>query len=183
MALSSLRAAVVVTLLSAAAAVPTHAQAFGIAAGPVAERGGSMGGLLQLSYFTTTAFSHLGLRLDGLYTAQPGAIREGMTQAGEHSSFQEPAAHTYGLLGAVQYRVGHGAVQPYALFGTGFYSRNAYTAGFTIGANAGMGAEVHLRGLSLFAEGRMHIFRGPSNVTWTAAEQVRLIPVTIGVRF
>lgn len=183
MALSSLRAAVVMSVLSAAAAAPTHAQAFGIAAGPAVQRGGPTGGLVQLSYFTTTAFSRLGLRVDGLYTAQPGAIREGMTQGGGHSSFQEPATHTYGLLGAVQYRVGRGAVQPYALFGTGFYSRNAYTAGFTLGANAGIGAEVHVRGRALFAEGRMHVFRGPSNVTWTTAEQVRLIPVTIGVRF
>lgn len=183
MALSSLRAAVVMAVLSAAAAVPTHGQGFGIAVGPALERGGPTGGLLQLSYFTTTAFSHLGLRIDALYTAQPGAIREGVTQAGEHSSFEEPVSHTYGLLGAVQYRVGHGAVQPYALFGAGFYSRNAYTAGFTVGANAGMGAELHVRRLRLFAEGRMHMFRGPSNVRWTTAEQVRLVPVTIGVRF
>ena len=183
MALSSLRAAVVMTFVSVAAAAPAHAQAFGIAAGPAVEHGAPTGGLVQLSYFTTTAFEHLGLRIDGLYTAQPGAIREGTTQAGQHSSFQAPATHTYALLGAVQYRVGRGAVQPYGVFGTGFYSRNAYTAGFTVGANAGIGAEVHVRGKALFAEGRMHMFRGPSNATWTTADPVRLIPVTVGMRF
>ena len=183
MAVCSLRAAVFVIAFSGAVAPTVRAQSFGIAAGPAVERGAPTGGLVQLSYFTATAFSHVGLRFDGLYTAQPGAIVEGATPAGEHVAFQAPATHVYGVLGAVSYRVGRGALQPYALFGTGFYSRNAYTAGFTVGANAGIGADVHVRGLWLFAEGRMHVFHGASNVTWTTAEQVRLVPVTIGLRF
>jgi len=73
--------------------------------------------------------------------------------------------------------------KPYALFGAGFYSRNAYTAGFTLGTNVGVGAGIQLRSVSLFVEGRMHTFRGPANVTWTTADRVRLIPVTIGLRF
>ena len=183
MARSSLRTAALVIAFSGAAAPAVGAQSFGIAAGPAVERGVPTGGLVQLSYFTATAFARIGLRFDGLYTAQPGPIIEGTTQAGEHSAFQAPASHVYGLLGAVSYEVGRGAVRPYAIFGTGFYGRNAYTAGFTLGTNAGIGADVHVRGLQFFAEGRLHVFRGASNVRWTTAEQVRLMPVTIGLRF
>lgn len=179
----SLRTAALAIAIGAAAASTAAAQSFGIAAGPAVERGATTGGLVQLSYFKPTAFSRLGFRLDGVYTAQPGMIREGTTPTGEHSSFQEPMSHSYGVLGALDYRIGHGVVQPYALFGAGFYSRNAYTAGFTLGTNAGVGADIRLHGLSLFVEGRMHTFRGPSNATWTTTDRVRLIPVTLGLRF
>lgn len=180
---SSLGVAMVSILVSLIAAPVAGAQSYGIAAGPAVEHGGSTGGLLQVSYFPTTAFRHVGLRFDGLYVAQPGAIREGTTPTGEHTAFQEPTSHTYGVLGAVSYRVGRGAVQPYAVFGTGFYSRNAYTGGFTLGTNVGVGADLQLGGVRLFGEARMHVFRGPSNVTWTSPARVRLIPVTIGLRF
>lgn len=183
MSSSSLRVAVFGILLSVVAAPGAGAQSFGIAAGPAVEHGGPTGGLLQISYFPATAFRHVGLRFDGLYVAQPGAIREGTAPTGEHNAFQEPMSHTYGVLGAVSYHVGRGAVQPYALFGTGFYSRNAYTGGFTLGTNAGVGADLQVGGLRLFGEARMHVFRGPSNVTWTSSARVRLIPVTIGLRF
>lgn len=183
MIMPSLRSVALTIAFGGVWAPGAGAQSFGIAAGPAVERGAPTGGLLQLSYFRATAFVHLGLRFDGVYTAQRGPIVEGTTQSGERSSFQAPATHVYGVLGAATYQMGRGAVRPYAVFGTGFYSRNAYTAGYTLGANAGIGADVHLRGLSLFAEGRMHVFRGAANVRWTTPERVRLIPVTVGLRF
>jgi hypothetical protein len=180
---STLGIAILGLLVNVTGAAAASAQSFGIAAGPAIEHSAPTGGLVQLSYFPTTAFRHIGLRFDGLYLLQPGQIVEGATPTGENSSFQQPSSHTYALLGAVSYHVGRGAVRPYALFGTGFYSRNAYTSGFTLGANAGAGADIRLAGLRLFTEVRVHEYRGPANVPWTSPDRVRLIPVTIGFRF
>jgi len=182
MAASSSRAAALALMLMAATSSVAHAQNFGLAAGPAVEHGASTGAMLQLSWFTKTAFSHVGLRFDGLYLMQPGRIIEGSAQE-PHTSFQSPSDHTYGVLAAVRYQVGNGAVRPYALFGTGFYDRNAYTAGFTLGMNAGLGAELRVGRLQMFGEARLHQFRGPANVSWTTTDRVRFIPVTLGVRF
>lgn len=174
-----------VLLLAGSVIIPRVAQgqSVGIAAGVASESRMNTGGSLQLSYFLETRLPDLGLRLDALYVQQPNDAIDGFTGDGRAKSVSLADTRSYGILSGLTYRVGKRALQPYAVVGAGFYSRDSYTGGFALGANAGIGANAKIGRLQLFGETRIHSFNHTRHVPWTAMERVRIVPVTVGLRF
>lgn len=172
-------------LLVGSVAVPRLAegQSFGIAAGVASESRMNMGGSVQLSSFTRTKLPQLGLRLDALYVQQPNDALTGVTADGTAATVSLGATRSYGILGGLTYQVGTRAIQPYAVVGAGFYSRNSYTGGYALGANAGIGANARVARLHLFGEARIHSFDHTRQVPGAMMERVRIVPVTFGLRF
>ena len=158
-------------------------QSFGIAAGVASESRMNTGGSVQLSYFIKTRLPQLGLRIDGLYVQQPNDALTGFTEDGTAATVSLGATRSYGVLGGLTYQVGKRAIQPYAVVGAGFYSRDSYTGGYALGANAGIGANARVARLHLFGETRIHSFNHSRHVPWAMMERVRIVPVTFGLRF
>ena len=141
------------------------------------------GGTLRLSYFMRTGLPELGVRLEALYVQQPNDAVDGLTEDGRAASVTLAATRSYGILSGLTYRVGKRAIQPYAVVGVGFYSRDSYTGGFALGANAGIGANATVGRLQLFGETRIHSFNHTRHVPWGAIERIRIVPITVGLRF
>jgi hypothetical protein len=176
------RSAVVIAgMLFAAPAL--LAQSFGIAAGPMMESRRNTGGVVQLSYTSPTGVPRLGLRVDAIFAQQPGVVVHELVGGDGMVSFRDRADQTYALTGGLSYHfTSSGAIRPYALLGGGFYSRNSYTSGYSLGANAGVGADLRLGRMQLFTEGRLHQFHGGTQ-PWTDDRRFRLVPITLGIRF
>jgi hypothetical protein len=171
-------------LAGSASVVPAvHGQSFGVATGVASESRMNTGGSVQLSYFMKTGLPQLGLRLDALYVQQPNDAITGYTEDGRAATVSLAATRSYGVLGGLTYQVGKRAVQPYAVVGAGFYSRDSYTGGFALGANAGIGTNARVGRLHLFGEARIHSFNHTHHVPWATMERVRIVPFTIGLRF
>ena len=160
-----------------------HGQSFGIAAGVASESRMNTGGSVQLSYFTKTGLPQLGLRLDALYVQRPNGRLTAIAEDGTFMSSEASPTRTYGIVSGLTYQVGKRAIQPYAVVGAGFYSRDSYTSGFALGANAGIGANAKVGPLHLFGEARVHRFDHIFHTPWLIRERVRIVPITFGLRF
>src|SRR3954462_4086570 len=93
-------------------------------------------------------FGHFGpavFRADALY----------MQRSGNGRTFSTMTEKTYAAAGAVLLRRSIGRVAPFALVGLGLYGDNSWAV-YTPGINAGIGMEVSIAKMHLFAESRIH---------------------------
>ncbi|HEV7387009.1 MAG TPA: hypothetical protein VGN73_00225 [Gemmatimonadaceae bacterium] len=122
-------------------------------------------------------FGHFGpavFRADALY----------MQRSGSGRTFSSANERTYAAAGSVLLRRSIGRVAPFALVGLGLYGDNSWAV-YTPGINAGIGMEVSIAQMHLFAESRIHQYlRDARDVPGSAQHRdITQVPISFGLRF
>jgi hypothetical protein len=120
-------------------------------------------------------FGHLGpavFRADALY----------MQRSGNGRTFSSLTERTYAVSGSVLLRRSIGRVAPYALVGLGLYGDNDWAV-YTPGINAGVGLEMPIAQMHLFAETRVHEYLRDARVVPASARGITQVPISFGLRF
>ena len=127
-------------------------------------------------------FGHLGpavFRADALYIQRSGNGR----------TFSAMTERTYAVAGSVLLRRSIGRVAPFALVGLGLYGDNSWAV-YTPGINAGVGMEVSIAKMHLFAESRVHQYLreardvpGSGQGVPISHRDITQVPISFGLRF
>jgi hypothetical protein len=120
-------------------------------------------------------FGHFGpavFRADALY----------MQRSGNGRTFSSMTERTYAAAGSVLLRRSIGRVAPFALVGLGLYGDNSWAV-YTPGINAGVGMEVSIAQMHLFAESRIHQYLRDARSVPGSARGVTQVPISFGLRF
>jgi hypothetical protein len=127
-------------------------------------------------------FGHLGaavFRADALY----------MQRSGNGRTFSTMTERTYAAAGSVLLRRSIGRVAPFALVGLGLYGDNSWAV-YTPGINAGIGMEISIARMHLFAESRIHQYLRDAREVPRSGQGVSIphrditqVPISFGLRF
>lgn len=193
------KAAFALTAVGILAASDAQAQMKVMVGGGLAMPSGAFSSTEADGYFAGSGFNALAgvtvgapmlplkLRLDGSYN-----------RFGVHEDVGDVAANHQVLAGtanAVFALPTPGVVQPYLLAGVGLYNYKlsgddvaeaSEISGTNFGINGGVGVNMQLGALSVFGEARLHnVFVSELEADGVAfeAEDIRMMPVTVGLRF
>jgi hypothetical protein len=127
-------------------------------------------------------FGHFGpavFRADALYIQRSGNGR----------TFSTMTERTYAAAGSVLLRRSIGRVAPFALMGLGLYGDNSWAV-YTPGINAGIGMEVSIARMHLFAESRIHQYLRDAREVPRSGQgalvphrDITQVPISFGLRF
>src|SRR3954463_6182180 len=127
-------------------------------------------------------FGHFGpavFRADALYIQRSGNGR----------TFFSVTERTYAVAGSVLLRRSIGRVAPFALMGLGLYGDNSWAV-YTPGLNAGLGMEVSIAQMHLFAESRIHQYLRDAREVPRSGQgalvphrDITQVPISFGLRF
>ena len=120
-------------------------------------------------------FGHFGptvFRADALY----------MQRSGNGRTFSSMTERTFAAAGSVLLRRSIGRVAPFALVGLGLYGDNSWSV-YTPGINAGVGMEVSIAQMHLFAESRIHQYLRDARYGPGSGRGVTQVPISFGLRF
>ena len=192
-----LKAVVALAAVALIATGEAEAQAKFMVGGGLAMPSGDFGGTDENGYFAGNGFNALaGVTLNAPLLPVGVRVDGSFNRFGMHEDVGDVDANYQVLAGtanAVFSLPMPGLVQPYALVGAGVYNYKlsgddvleAADPQTGFGINGGVGVNVALGSLSLFGEARMHnIFVSEQtfgDVT-VEAQDIRMIPVTVGLR-
>jgi hypothetical protein len=127
-------------------------------------------------------FGHFGpavFRADALY----------MQRSGNGRTLSTMTEKTYAAAGGVLLRRSIGRVAPFALVGLGLYGDNSWAV-YTPGINAGVGMEVSVAKMHLFAESRIHQYLRDAREVPRSGQgalvphrDITQVPISFGLRF
>ena len=127
-------------------------------------------------------FGHWGpamFRADALY----------MQRSGNGRTFSAMTERTYAVAAGVSVRRSIGGVAPFALAGVGLYGDNDWAV-YTPGVNAGVGIEVSIAKMHLFAESRIHQYLRDAREVARFSQggavphrDITQVPISFGFRF
>lgn len=171
-------------LTISAGAASAQGMGFGVNAGAAMPTGSTMdqnkiGYTLGASLFLRPAVSPLSFRIDGNYSAMPGATQNAIVR---------PDLKVMSGTANVQFGIGGDAVKLYAVGGAGAYTtqyEGLDRSGMKLGFNGGFGVNLPLSGFNTSIEARLHYIQGDENGNGIGYQRnsVTFIPVTFGINF